>query len=209
MNERDKERSKREESLVTKRKRYSLAAGIAVLGLCFGVYFLLQVETVQRSYLYPYPYQNSVRRYAEMYGVDSNLAVAVIREESGFRPRAKSHSGAMGLMQLMPTTAEWISWQLDEEFAPKHLEEPDTNIRYGIWYLSSLEAEFGGNEVLMLAAYNAGRGNVEDWMERFGWGRDFANIAAIPYPETRQYVRRVLKTKRRYEGLYQMPGKGN
>ena len=76
------------------------------------------------------------------------------------------------------------------------------NIRYGVWYLAELEREFGGNDILALAAYNAGRGNVRDWMERFHWTQQFDEIEAIPYPETRFYVRRVLEDREQYKRLY-------
>ena len=106
-------------------------------------------------------------------------------------------------MQLMPQTAEWIAWRMGEPFAEETLEEPAHNIRYGVWYLDALEQEFGGNDILALAAYNAGLGNVRDWMERYHWNDNFDEIDAIPYPETRLYVRRVLEDRERYKRLYE------
>jgi len=107
-------------------------------------------------------------------------------------------------MQVMPETAEWIAQQIDEpSFSVEKLHDPDTNIRFGTWYLSSLQKEFCGNEVLMLAAYNAGRGNVHEWMDTYGWDMDFNDINQIPYQETREYVARVLKNKTKYRSLYQ------
>ena len=71
-----------------------------------------------------------------------------------------------------------------------------------MWYLAELEREFGGNDILALAAYNAGRGNVREWMERWHWTDQFDEIEAIPYPETRLYVRRVLEDRQQYKRLY-------
>jgi soluble lytic murein transglycosylase len=106
-------------------------------------------------------------------------------------------------MQLMPDTAAWIAKQLDDQdFSLERLHEPDMNIRYGTWYLSSLRDEFQGNEVLMLAAYNAGRGNVHEWMDTYGWTMDFSAVDEIPYEETKAYVASVLKNKKKYEALY-------
>ena len=105
-------------------------------------------------------------KYAAIYNVDSNLTAAVIKSESKFKHTATSHRGAVGLMQLMPETAEWIAEQLnDKSYSVEGLHEPDRNIRYGTWYLAELEREFQGNDILALAAYNAGRGNVKAWME--------------------------------------------
>ena len=193
-------RRKQEEE---KRINYSLVAGLAILCMCFGLYFLCQFSSVQRSYLYPYPYQEEVRTYAKKYHVDSNLVVAVIKTESNFKPDAVSHRGAIGLMQLMPATAEWIAGQLnDESFSVQKLYEPDLNIRYGIWYLAELQEEFDNNPVLVLAAYNAGRGNVREWMEKNHWDMGFHEIDAIPFDETREYVHKVLKNQEKYKKLY-------
>ena len=181
----------------------ALLAGITVFVSCFDIYFLLQIQPVQRSYLYPFPYREAVEQYAEHYHVDRDLAVAVMKNESKFQTEARSHRGAVGLMQLMPETAEWIADQLEDgSFRIDQLHDPETNIRYGIWYLATLEREFGGNDVLAVAAYNAGHGVVLGWMQEHHWGNDFSDINAIPYEETRAYVRKVLKDREKYRILY-------
>ena len=157
---------------------------------------------VERSWIYPYDYRSYIETSAESRRTDPFLVAAVIKHESKFEPRARSDGGALGLMQLMPATAEWIARQLGEPFTEEYLYDPALNIRYGVWYLAELEREFGGNDILALAAYNAGRGNVRDWMERFHWTQQFDEIEAIPYPETRFYVRRVLEDREQYKRLY-------
>ena len=157
---------------------------------------------VERSYIYPFEYRSYIETSAESRRTDPFLVAAVIKHESKFEPRARSDGGALGLMQLMPATAEWIARQLGEPFTEEYLYDPALNIRYGVWYLAELEREFGGNDILALAAYNAGRGNVRDWMERFHWTQQFDEIEAIPYPETRFYVRRVLEDREQYKRLY-------
>ncbi len=193
-------RKKRDEE---RRRWYALCIGLAVVFLAFGIFFLFQREDMQKSYLYPYPYQEITEMYAATYHVESSLVASVIMSESKFKNDVHSHRGAIGLMQLMPDTAAWIAKQLDDQdFSLERLHEPDMNIRYGTWYLSSLRDEFQGNEVLMLAAYNAGRGNVHEWMDTYGWTMDFSAVDEIPYEETKAYVASVLKNKKKYEALY-------
>ena len=184
------------------RVNYSLLAGILILFVCFAIYFLSQIQVVQKNYLYPFPYQDIVKKYATKYHVDESLCVAVVKVESKFRHDAVSHRGALGLMQIMPDTGRWIARQLDEDFTPEKLTDPETNIRFGVWYLSTLETEFEDNDVLALAAYNAGRGNVHAWMVEKRWGMKFDHIDSIPFWETREYVKNVLKSKAKYKELY-------
>ena len=162
---------------------------------------LLILLTLNRldSWLYPMKYEEEINQYAEEYKVEAALARAVMREESKFNEQAISKSGAVGLMQIMPETGEWIARQLNEDYGD--LSEADRNIRYGIWYISELTAEFGGNKVLALAAYNAGRGTVWDWIEEYGWHKDFDKVEEIPYSETRDYVKRVLKSYEKYKAI--------
>lgn len=199
----------RQMSKKEKRKGVSLVFGFALFLCCFVIYFLSQTEWIQKNYLYPYPYRDTVEHYASVYGVDSSLAAGVIQAESRFRVDVQSHRGAIGLMQLMPDTAEWIAGQVgDRRYSIALLSDPEINIRYGIWYLAALQKEFDGNDILALAAYNAGRGNVRNWMEAYGWGQDFVDINEIPYAETREYVVRVLKYQRKYEDLYEKSSAG-
>lgn len=183
----------------------------AICAAAFAVYFAMSVPFVQKKFLYPFPYRKTVENYSARWHVDKFLAVAVMKVESNFHEAASSQSGAVGLMQIMPETAAWIAYQLGEqpdEIADdiKNLREPETNIRYGTWYLSELETEFKGNDVLALAAYNAGRGNVREWMEQNHWSDNFSDVDKIPYAETRDYVKRVLHCREKYSELY---GKDN
>ena len=192
-------RQRREEE----RQRRALILAVVVFALALAAYFLSQSEPVQRRYLYPYPYQELVELYAKANGVDSALVASVIMNESRFQNDARSPRGAIGLMQIMPETAQWIAFQLgDDNFSLEKLREPETNIRYGVWYLAELQREFAGNNILALAAYNAGRGTVRDWIEEGDWPWTFHALDKIPYPETRSYVKNVLQNRIRYEKLY-------
>ncbi len=182
------------------------AAKLLVLTVCALAalgYAALETDFVQKRVFYPYKYDALVSEYADLRHIDEALVAGVILSESHFRDAAQSHKGAVGLMQIMPQTAEWIASQIDfEDFKEEDLRDPETNIRFGTWYLASLKEEFEGNEVLMLAAYNAGRGNVKDWMGTYDWTMEFSDIEQIPYKETREYVAKVLKNKERYRKLY-------
>ncbi len=180
---------------------------LIICAAMLAMYFFTSVPAVQKKFLYPFPYRTTVENYSARWKVDKFLAIAVMKVESNFSEAAHSQSGAVGLMQIMPETAAWIAYSLGEdsdEIAAdiKNLRDPDTNIRYGTWYLAELEDEFHGNDVLALAAYNAGRGNVREWMEQNHWSENFSDVDKIPYAETRDYVKRVLHCREKYSELY-------
>ena len=182
-----------------KRKTWSFVIGITILFSAFLTFFVMQQETVQRTFMFPYYYREFVQRDCQDNGIDEFMVAAVIKTESNFKNNAKSHHGAVGLMQLMPETASWIAEEMDDrDYSVETLSEPEKNIQYGSWYLAQLMKEFHGNKILALAAYNAGRGNVEEWMVQNGWDYDFNDVTAIPFKETELYVKSVL----RHEGIY-------
>lgn len=187
-----------------KRRILGFAVGMCILLSAMISYAVLQQDDIQRKYIYPFYYRGVIEKYSSQYQVDEYLIIAMVKTESKFQPEAVSGYGAMGLMQLMPETAIWISSQLDDTgFYLDQLKEPQCNLRYGIWYLRSLQEEFNGNEMLMLAAYNAGRGNVRSWMEQYGWDYSFSEPEAIPYRETQEYVKSVLDNRNKYQKLYE------
>jgi soluble lytic murein transglycosylase len=131
---------------------------------------------------YPLRYAQYVRVHARENHLDPALLAAVIYQESKFRSNAQSSSGAIGLMQLTPTTARGIAIRTGgSKFHTSDLYDAEINIRYGAWYLANLFRKYG-TERLVLAAYNAGQGNVDRWR---------ANGEAIQFPETVAYVGRV------------------
>lgn len=167
------------------------------------LFFVSNSPSTQKNFLYPFPYREKVEEHSSRYQVDKFLAVSVMKVESNFTEGAVSKSGAVGLMQIMPETADWIAVCLDEKPPSiNELHDTDKNIKYGIWYLAELEYEFSGNDVLALAAYNAGRGNVHHWMEQGDWEENFSDVDKIPYLETRQYVKKVLRCREKYNELY-------
>jgi soluble lytic murein transglycosylase len=142
---------------------------------------------------YPLKYGAIVRGHARNYRLDPALLAAVIYQESKFRPAVKSTSGAIGLMQLLPDTAEGIAVHTGgSRFRVSDLYVPEINVRYGAWYLRHLLDKYG-DERTALAAYNAGQENVDEW-RRDGRG--------IPFAETRHYVDRVEQLKTLYRRGY-------
>ena len=142
---------------------------------------------------YPLRYSEYVRVHAREHGLDPALVAAVIYQESKFRSDAKSSSGAIGLMQITPSTAEGIAIRTHgSAFHTADLYNPEINIRYGAWYLKNLFDKYG-SEKLVLAAYNAGQGNVDKWR---------ANGEPIQFAETRAYVKRVEHLKSVYRDAW-------
>ncbi len=152
--------------------------------------------------LYPVYYGDAVGQYSQEYGTDPFLITAIILVESGFQERAQSKKGAIGLMQLMPDTAEWVAHQVGVELDDqRELFHPELNVQLGTWYLASLRKEFG-DWVVALAAYNAGRGNVRKWLSESTWSGQADRIADIPFGETRVYVSRVMRAHQWYQRVY-------
>lgn len=135
---------------------------------------------------YPVEYEREIRQAAKQNGLKSELVAAVVWTESGFDKNARSRRGAMGLMQLMPATAEWCAGEMGEEYGEEKLFDADFNIRLGAFYLKYLLDKFG-DERLALAAYNAGEGNVKKWLD--------AGITEFPFKETANYVERVANAE--------------
>ncbi len=178
--------------------RLLLAAAVALLALA-GVAGLLR-------WLYPLPYVPLIVAEAGRNGLDPLLVAAVIRVESRFRPDATSSVGARGLMQILPETGRWVAGRIGlRTFHPDQLFQPEVNVAVGTWYLAYLRTEFGGNLAAALAAYNGGRHNVRAWLKSGRWDGTVSGAGAIPFPETRYFVRAVMRDWRIYRWLYGTP----
>ncbi|UNC91600.1 lytic transglycosylase domain-containing protein [Candidatus Contubernalis alkaliaceticus] len=152
----------------------------------------------------PIQFKETIDYYSEIHQVDPLLVSAVIRVESRFNQKAVSQKGAMGLMQIMPTTGEWAAEQIGiSDFESSMLLDPQFNIRLGTWYIANLQKEFQDKNPLVIAAYNGGRGNVNKWLEQKIWDGQEETIYDIPYPETREYVKKVLFNYRKYQKIYE------
>jgi soluble lytic murein transglycosylase len=128
------------------------------------------------------------------------LVTALIRQESRFMPSIESSAGAKGLMQVMPSTADWIAQKIP--LSEYNLENPKDNIRLGTWYLDYTHQQYQDHSMLAIASYNAGPGNVERWVNRFGVTDADEFVERIPFPETRNYVEKVFENYWNYLQLY-------
>ncbi len=171
-----------------------------ILILLLGVF---KVKNIVLRKIYPIKYSEYVYKYAEEYEVDPLLIFAIIKAESNFNPNVVSSSNAIGLMQLMDTTAEELARKLDVTFMKNaSLYNPDLNIRLGTKYFSDLLKQYNGNKLLALTAYNAGKGTLKRWIEQGTIKEDGTDIENIPYKETNNYVRKIVRDYKIYQELY-------
>jgi soluble lytic murein transglycosylase len=170
----------------------SVLAALAAVGAGFA--YVQQAKPAWYERLrYPLSYEHIVVGHAENYDLDPALLAAVIYRESKFEADARSESGAIGLMQLLPATAEGIALHTGgSRFRVADLYDPEINIRYGAFYLRRLLTKYDDTR-LALAAYNAGQANVDSWVAE---GKDIA------FAETREYVDSVLELRNIYARAY-------
>lgn len=152
--------------------------------------------------MYKQEYTEYVKKYSKEYDVDEYLIYAIIKAESNFNQEAVSHREAKGLMQLMYSTAEDIAKRVDIEINEENILEPDININLGTKYISMLIQKYD-NVNLALAAYNAGSGNVDGWIEKGTLKADGSDIENVPFTETNNYVRKILRDYKIYKQIYE------
>ena len=155
--------------------------------------------------LFPFPYKKEILHYAKREKINPLLAISVMRKESTFDPEIDSHVGALGLMQIVPPTAEWVAEQIDlEDYS---LIEPKDNIKIGTWYLAHNHHRYEDNSLLAIASYNAGTGNVNKWLDRYDINDADGFVEQIPFEETKDYVEGVFGNYWNYLRLYNPPMK--
>lgn len=176
---------------------------VAAVLLLLAIAVLLLRFVIIPRYFYPRKFTEQVTYYAQKYNLEESLVYAVIRTESGFDPDAVSVKDARGLMQISQKTGEWGASEIGlENFTVEDLFLPEINIEIGCWYLNRLIHQYDGNADTALAAYNAGSGNVSKWLNNMQYSRDGSVLHEIPFPETKNYVKKVNSAKRIYEKLY-------
>ncbi len=174
---------------------------ILVIAVAAGFLADLLITLVEKA-IYPRKFEAYVEVSSETYGVPEEMIYALIKCESGFDSGAVSHAGAVGLCQLMPDTFEWLTDDiLYEHLEPGMLYDPETNIRYGVCYLARLYDRYA-DWSLAFAAYNAGPGRVDEWLEDPDYADGEGGLKKIPFRETRQYVEKLEKAWAKYEALY-------
>lgn len=175
---------------------------IILLCLIISVVVVINFKNILKVF-YPLYHKDLIFKYAEKNNLDPYLIAAMIKVESKFDSEATSRQGARGLMQIMPETGEWVAEQLgNDDFDVADLYEPEVNIRFGSWYLAHLKNFFDDNLTVVIAAYNGGQGNVNQWLELDEWTGKHKDHKQIPFPETRDYVEKVINTYHWYQKIY-------
>ena len=171
---------------------------ILIVSLLVGVLANALIDTIYK-WVYPEKYHSIVIKYANEYSVPEELVFAIIKVESNFDHEVVSSAGAMGLMQMLPSTYEWLATKFYEDYDEKMLFDPETSIKYGTYYLQYLYSRFGSWEKAIIA-YNWGEGNFSEFLANEGYTE--GDYDSIPVGETRNYVKKVMHHWKKYKELY-------
>ena len=180
--------------------------------IALAVFYVGRYQKTLAYRQYPLSYKELIVEKAEDFNLQPWHIAAVVRCESSFNPDATSSAGARGLMQIMPETGAWLAGKFGEEadFDPAALYDPETNLKYGCWFLNWLMARYDENVVLATCAYHAGHGTVDKWLADPAVSADGKTIdpANIPYASTKTYVSRILTAYDKYQELYDFTSTG-
>ena len=173
---------------------------LTVAIIILTVIVVICINKLMIKVMYKKDYSEYISKYSTKYEVDENLIYALIKAESKFKADAISNKNAIGLMQLMPATAEEIASKNNIELTEENILEPEVNIEIGTTYISSLLKKYECTEIA-IAAYNAGIGNVDKWIENGTIKADGSNIENIPFKETNTYVRKIMRDYKIYSEM--------
>ncbi len=181
------------------RRSFALVVALVLALLCGD-----KLISYTAKLIYPIKYQTEVEKYSSEFGVDTALCYAVIKCESNFNPNAESSAGAIGLMQLTPETFNFVCKNIyDFDVKDELIYDPATNIKCGVWLLSYLQKELQG-EAEVIAGYNAGVNKVKEWLQSPLYSDNGETLTSIPYMETDNHIKKVLKAKELYIKLYNL-----
>lgn len=172
--------------------------------VCLIILILLVIGVLRLGcFIYPKDYELSVKKYSRIYDVPSELVFSVIKTESNYDKNATSPKGAVGLMQVMSATGDWVAQKISmKDFSKERLYEPDVNIEIGCFYLSYLLDLYSNNTKNAVAAYNAGPTNVDKWLKDKECSKNGKTLDKIPFDETNDYVKKVMGNIKIYDFLY-------
>ena len=176
------------------------ALAVLLLGIVLGGF---AVRKAVMQTLYPVRYDEFVETYTTAHKLEKSFIYAVIKCESSFDPNAVSSVGARGLMQIMPETYRWLQSKTGDTNSDDQLFDPETSIRYGCMLYEILLQQFG-DERVAVAAYHAGMGNVEKWLQDPQYSDDGKTLKEIPFPSTAKYADRVMRVREIYQRLYNL-----
>ena len=186
------------------RRRTLLAifASALIVLIALGAWALFGRDRADRS-RYPMTYAPEIRAAAAEFSLDPAYVASVVLAESSFDAEAVSSVWAIGLMQIMPATGEWIAGKLeDEPFDVQRLYQPEVNLRYGCWYLRFLLDRYDGDMYTASTAYHQGQGRVDQWLEDPQYSQDGRTLTAISSAVTDTYVNRIMESYANYQELY-------
>lgn len=186
------------------RRRTLLAifASALIVLIALGAWALFGRDRIDFS-RYPMTYAPEIRAAAAEFSLDPAYVASVVLAESSFDAEAVSSAGAIGLMQIMPDTGEWIAGKLeDEPFDVQRLYQPEVNLRYGCWYLRFLLDRYDGDMYTASTAYHQGQGRVDQWLEDPQYSQDGRTLTAISSAVTDTYVNRIMESYANYQELY-------
>lgn len=177
--------------------RYIFCLLIILLAVVVGFRYIVKEK------FFPYKYQEYVDMYSKEYNLDPLFVLSVMKTESKFDDNAHSHKNAVGLMQITVETGQWAANEMGyTTFSKDDLYDEQYNIRMGCWYLRWLGDMFNNNRNLMVAAYNAGPTNVQNWLKDKEYSSNGKTLEYIPFGETKKYVDKVNTYYSVYEYLY-------
>ncbi len=177
---------------------------IIIILIIISLYAHFRIEEKILKHFYPTKYSEYVYDYANSNEIDPLLIFAVIKTESNFKEKTVSRSGAIGLMQLMENTAEEQAKKSNLLYSKEKLYEPEYNIRLGTEYFASLLKMYDNNYILAFAAYNAGIGNVNNWIDTGRIKEDGSDFENIPFKETNMYVRKIIRNYKIYKRIFKV-----
>lgn len=186
------------------RRRTLLAifASALIVLIALGAWALFGRDRIDFS-RYPMTYAPEIRAAAAEFSLDPAYVASVVLAESSFDAEAVSSAGAIGLMQIMPATGEWIAGKLeDEPFDVQRLYQPEVNLRYGCWYLRFLLDRYDEDMYTASTAYHQGQGRVDQWLEDPQYSQDGRTLTAISSAVTDTYVNRIMESYAHYQELY-------
>ena len=175
---------------------------LLILSLYFILFKIVKVDKVIMKKIYPLKYSEYVEKYSSRYDIDKFLVYAIIKAESNFNENAKSVSNAIGLMQITKDTAEEVASKMNIMINTDDLYKPDININIGLKYFKTLLDLYDNNVNLAIIAYNAGIGNVDNWIAEGIIKEDASDIENVPFKETNNYARKILRDYETYKELY-------
>ena len=191
-----------------RRPLFPVMCVVLLLVIAAGGILLLRDRYPQRVVeTYPIQYSAEIEAAAQEFGLEPAYLYAVVLAESSFRPNVVSGVGAVGLMQIMPDTGKWLAGKvgMKDTFTEDMLTDPAVNVRLGGWYLRFLLDRYNGDMTCATAAFHAGQGTVDKWLDNPTYSPDGATLAFIAYDSTSDYVKKVLKYYEKYLALLSVP----